>query len=270
LKKASTSTSFPAPEQGCPKNDELRFEAQAAVVIWRVRRFFVLLFLILLSLPAASGKNNDILHWSEGEPGCTFSADEDGLYRYGLWTNDFGIVMAVDADELRKASSRTEPAFAVLVTVRYRGKDSLMVDPDEMSLEFVKHDHDRHAAFVPDDLADKLQKDADELSGQIEREMREHPGTEAQEQSMLDDREKSVLAAIQFVKTRSLTATRLDPDHSQVSGWVFFSARSKWIGDWKKQEELILRIPLANRVVEFPFALPPSRGDLLLRRRPKE
>jgi hypothetical protein len=48
---------------------------------------------------------------------------------------------------------------------------------------------------------------------------------------------------------------------------VYFSASSKWIGGWKKQEEFILRIPVANRIIEFPFALPPSEGDLLLRRR---
>ena len=176
--------------------------------------------------------------------------------------------MAVDADELRKATSRTEAAFAVLVTVRYRGKGSLGVNPDEMSLEFVKHDHDRHAAFIPSDLAAKLEKDADELSQRIEGEMGRQREKETVQDSTLGEREKSIRAAIQFVKTQSLTVTRLDQDHSQVSGWVFFSAKSKWIGDWKKQEELILRVPLANRVIEFPFALPPSRGDLLLRLRP--
>ncbi len=39
------------------------------------------------------------LRWEEGQPGCTFSRDDDGKYRYGLWTADFGIVLAVDSQE---------------------------------------------------------------------------------------------------------------------------------------------------------------------------
>jgi hypothetical protein len=32
----------------------------------------------------------------------------------------------------------------------------------------------------------------------------------------------------------------------------------------------VLRVPLGNRIVEFPFSLPPSEGDLILRRRPEK
>jgi hypothetical protein len=53
-----------------------------------------------------------------------------------------------------------------------------------------------------------------------------------------------------------------------VDGWVFFSAQDKWIGDWKNPEEFVLRIPLEDRVLEFPFKLPPNQGDLILRKRP--
>lgn len=63
------------------------------------------------------------------------------------------------------------------------------------------------------------------------------------------------------------TRTRLDTTKSELTGWVFFSAKSKWIVDWKGQEQFGLRIPLAEHVIEFPFGLPPSRGDLILRRR---
>ena len=35
----------------------------------------------------------------------------------------------------------------------------------------------------------------------------------------------------------------------------------------KKQEEFILRVPLAGKMFEFPFRLPPSEGELILRRR---
>ena len=229
-------------------------------------------FALLVLLPATLlGKDEgSVLRWTEGLPGCTFSAGHDGLYRYGLWTDDFGIILAVDADELRKARSRTEPTFAVLLTVRYRGKESLTVNPTGMTLEFVKHDHDEHPALASSDLAAKLQKAADTFSTQVEREIRKHSEKKDQEESILEEQQKSIAAMIDFVRTQSLTATQLDPAHSEVSGWVFFAAHGKWIGDWKKQEEFVLRVPLANRTIEFPFALPPSQGDLLLRKRPDD
>jgi hypothetical protein len=50
---------------------------------------------------------------------------------------------------------------------------------------------------------------------------------------------------------------------------VLFSTKSKWTDDLQKQEEFVLRAPFENRIVEFPFSLPPSEGDLILRRRPQ-
>jgi hypothetical protein len=48
---------------------------------------------------------------------------------------------------------------------------------------------------------------------------------------------------------------------------VLFSTDSKWISGWKKQEELILRVPLEGKIFEFPFKLPPKPGEVMLRRR---
>lgn len=224
---------------------------------------------LALTVSSAFAKDADVvLRWTEGQPGCTFSADDDGLYRYGLWNEDFGVVMAVDADELRKTSRRTEPTFAVLLTVRYRGKDSMLVKPDGISLELVTHDHDIHAAIAPDDLSAALQRDADVFAQQTAREISKHPEKKSEEESLLHERQEDVQTAIEFLRTHSLRAIQLDPIHPEASGWVFFSAKSKWIGDWKRQEEFVLRVPLAHRTVEFPFALPPSQGDLILRRRP--
>jgi hypothetical protein len=233
----------------------------------------VLLHFVLLVLVSAVlfGKDEGtILRWTEGLPGCTFSAGDDGLYRYGLWTDDFGIILAVDADELRKARSRTEPTFAVLLTVRYRGNQSLTVNPDAVTLEYVKHDHDKHAALTPADLSARLQKDVDSFSAQLESEIKKHPERKTQEEAILQDRQKSIASMIEFLRTQSLNATQLNPTHSEVSGWVFFAASGKWIGEWKRQEELVLTIRLANRTIEFPFALPPSQGDVLLRKRPND
>src|SRR5580658_10807439 len=110
-----------------------------------------LLLAVLLVSAAQAGppgpdKAAPTLRWEEGQPGCTFSRDDDGKYRYGFWTADFGIVLAVDSQELEKAQGREQPIFALQLTVHYRGKNSLDVIPDKISLEFVKHYHDVHGA----------------------------------------------------------------------------------------------------------------------------
>ena len=207
------------------------------------------------------------LRWTDGQPGCTFSADDDGRYRYGLWTNDFGIVLAVDSQELQKASQRTEPIFALLLTLRYRGQGSLSLEPRAVTLEFVNHSRDLHPALDPGEIAVRFRSDSERFATTTERDIRKHPGKKAELESTLAEQQKSITEMLQFLDERSLRALRLDPSHAETSGWVYFSARSKWIGDWKKQEEFLLRVPLADQVIEFPFALPPSEGDLLLRRR---
>jgi hypothetical protein len=60
----------------------------------------------------------------------------------------------------------------------------------------------------------------------------------------------------------------LEPANPEVRGWVFFNTKSKWLGGWKAQEEFILRVPLAGKIFEFPFKLPPEKGELLLQKRP--
>jgi len=207
------------------------------------------------------------LRWTEGQPGCTFSADDDGRYRYGLWTKDFGIVMAVDSLELQKAGRRTEPIFTLLLTVRYRGKTSLSLDSHAITLEFVKHSRDLRPALNPVDVSTRFQADSERFAKATERDIQKHPEKKEELESALQEHQKNISDMLTFLNSRSLRNTQLDPTHSEASGWVYFSASSKWISGWKKQEEFILRIPVANQVGEFPFALPPSEGDLLLRRR---
>jgi len=239
------------------------------------RRLCGRLLLILLACASWSAATDNkqavpTLRWMESQPGCTFTQADDGKYRYGLWSDDFGVVVAVDAQELEKARRRLEPLFAVLVTVHYRGKDSLAVKTDDISLELVKHYHDVHISLDPDVLLTTLQSDVDVLSKATAREERKHPEKKAELESVLQSQQKSVEEMREFLRTQSLRPATLDSSHPEASGWVLFSVKSKWIGDWKKQEEFVLRIPVANRIVEFPFALPPSAGDFLLRRRPED
>jgi len=209
------------------------------------------------------------LRWEEGQPGCTFSRDNDGRYRYGFWTGDFGVVLAVDSQELEKVRRRAQPIFALLLTVHYRGKDSLDVTPGKIALEFVKHYHDVQSALDPDSLVIQQQKDADTLTEETEREIRRHPEKKEEKNATLAAREKDFAEMIEFLKNRSLRATTLDTGHLEASGWVLFSTKSKWIDGLRKQEQFVLRVPIRGRVVEFPFSLPPSEGDLILRTRPE-
>lgn len=229
-------------------------------------------FCVALILAAISAllNNGAVVRWTEGVQGCTFSADDDGLYRYGLWKDDYGIVMAVDADETRKATHRTEPTFAVLLTFRYRGKEAMEVDPKGISLEFVKHDHDVQAAIAPEVLTASLRRDADRVSEEMKREAGKHADRATDRLVSLVGEQKSIAETIDFLKANSLGRGRLDANRPELSGWVFFNAKSRWIGDWKKQEEFVLRVPLAGETIEFPFALPPSQGDFILRRRQKD
>jgi hypothetical protein len=220
------------------------------------------------AVPASPDKT-PIIRWEEGAPGCTFSRDDDGKYRYGLWTADFGIVLAVDSQELEKVRRRAQPMLAVLLTVVYRGQNSLDVTPGKITLEFVKHYHDVHTALDPANLATQERNDADALAEETEREIRKHPGNKEEKEASLAVREKDAAEMIEFLNTRTLHAMTVNSDHPDASGWVLFSSKSKWIDGLRKQEEFVLRVQLGHQVVEFPFSLPPSEGDLILRRRPE-
>lgn len=209
------------------------------------------------------------LRWTEGAPGCTFSQGDDGRYRYGLWTDDFGITLAVDSQELEKVRRRLEAFFAVFLSVRYRGRDSLDLRRDNISLEFVKHYHDVHRSLDPSELASRLQNDATALPTRAQREMQAHPEKKEETAAELHERQQDIAGMLEFLPKNSLQTATLRSENPEVTGWVFFDTKSKWIGELKKQEDLILRVPLGKRVIEFPFTLPPSEGDVILRRRPE-
>ncbi len=229
-----------------------------------------LLALMLTVVCSAGDKRADtsISRWEEGVPGCTFSRDDDGKYRYGFWTDDYGVVLAVDSQELEKTRRRSQPIFALLLSIHYRGKASLDVVPSNIRLEFVKHYHDVQSTLDPDRLAIEQQNDAKALTEGAERELHKHPEKKAEKEATLAARQEDTAEMIEFLKTRALRPITLDPSHPEVSGWVLFSTKSKWIDGLHKQEEFLLRVPVEDRVIEFPFSLPPSEGDLILRRRP--
>lgn len=207
------------------------------------------------------------VRWSEEQPGCTFSRGDDGKYRYGLWSGDVGIVLAVDAREVQIIRHRIEPIFGVLLTIRYRGADSLDASPDGITLQFMKHFKVVQSSLDSDDYTRKIQSDADALDDETRREVAKHPEKKQGREARLQDYQKSVNELIEFLGHNSLRPAHLDRANPEVSGWVFFNTKSKWLGGWKAQEEFVLRLPLGGNIFEFPFKLPPEAGELLLRKR---
>ncbi|HUO24250.1 MAG TPA: hypothetical protein VMU61_01210 [Candidatus Aquilonibacter sp.] len=207
------------------------------------------------------------VRWSENRPGCTFSTSQDGKYLYGLWSGDVGLTLAVDAREVQIIRHRIEPIFAVFLTVHYRGSQALDVSADEITLQFLRHFKVVQTSLDPDSYAAKVQNDADDLDHEIAREVAKHPDEKQAREGRLQDYQKSASELIEFLSQKSLRPARLNSGNPEVSGWVYFNTDSKWLGRWKTQEEFVLRVPLAGKVFEFPFKLPPKKGELLLRER---
>lgn len=207
------------------------------------------------------------VRWDETHPGCTFSRSDDGKYRYSLWSGDVAITVAVDSQELEKVRRRHEPFFGVLLAIRYRGQGSLELSTNNISLEFLKHFRVIQTSLDPDDFSDKVQKDADDLNDQIAHEVEKHPEQKEQKEDYMRAFLKDSAELTEFVGNNSLRPATLNAGNPETSGWVLFSTQSKWINGWKKQEEFVLRIPLEDKVFEFPFKLPLKPGDVILRKR---
>jgi hypothetical protein len=209
-----------------------------------------------------------VVRWSEEQPGCTFVRGDDGKYRYGLWSGDAGIILAVDAREVQIIRHRIEPIFGVHLTVRYRGAASLDESPEGITLQFMKHFKVVQPVLDPEGYVAKVQADADAADDETRREVAKHPEKKQAREARLQEYQKSVNELIEFLSRNSLRAVHLDRATPETSGWIFFNTESKWLGGWKAQEEFVLRVPLDGKIFEFPFKLPPAPGELLLQKRP--
>jgi hypothetical protein len=232
---------------------------------------FVLLWLCAGFAPnALAGKKKSalpVIRWSESGPGCTFDRGPDGMYRWGVWTSDLGITLAVDSQELEKAKKRIQQPMLVRLAFKYRGTKSVDITSNNMSLEFVRHSKVVITSLDPDDFTAHMQANTDELEHQTERELKKHPEKKDEKERLVQNYLKDATEFQEFLNKNALRDVKLDSGNTETTGWVGFSTRNKWIGEWKKQEQFVLRIPLEDRVVEFPFKLPPEEGDLILRER---
>ncbi len=219
---------------------------------------------------AASSKDKTkipAVRWEEGRPGCTFSRGEDGFYRYGLSYEDVAIILAVDSQELEKVHRRHERFFAVMLNVRYKGRGEAELAVEHATLQFMNHFQVIQTSLDPDNFSQKVQNDADELNRETARAVEKHPEQKEAKEATMRAFLKDSAELQEFLGKNSLRAINLSPGNPQASGWILFSASSKWIGPWKKQEEFTLRVPVGEKTFEFPFKLPPKIGEVLLRRR---
>jgi hypothetical protein len=208
-----------------------------------------------------------VVRWAEEHPGCTFSRGDDGKYHYDLWSGDVGVFLAVDARELQVIRHRNWPILGVFLTIRYRGAASLDTSSDAITLQFMKHFKVLQTSLDPDDYSQKIQSDADAFDDETRRAVAKHPEEKQVREARLQDYEKSANEMIEFLSAKSFRSAHLDRANAEVSGWVFFNTRTKWLGSWKTQEEFVFRLPLDGKVFEFPFKLPPEKHEFLLQKR---
>jgi hypothetical protein len=208
-----------------------------------------------------------ILRWSEGQPGCAFHASDDGTYRYALATDDFVVTLAMDAQELEKSRRRVEPVLGLFLSVRFLKQNPLPLAPDKITLEFVKHFHEKQVPLDSARLVANLQAREEKKTQTAARDIRKHPEKKDEIEAALKAQQQDISRMIEWIHTRTFQG--LPGQNLEVAGWLLFAARTRWIGELDRQEDFLLRIPLGNVVVEFPFTLPPSQGDIRLRARPQ-
>ena len=230
--------------------------------------------LLALSTCAFAGAKRLVptLRWTQGQPNCAVRAADDGHTYYDLAGGDFKITLAVDRQELEKIPHRAKPMLSVSLTFHFQGNGQFEVQQNRFTLEYVKHFQVVESSLDPDQMVKGLEDTIDDLTDEIERhQVKKHPEQKAAKETELQARLKDYTELMDFISTRALRpGTILDSANSSASGWVFFSIKNKWIGPWRRPEQFILRLPVENLIVEFPFELPPKFGNIELLHRPGE
>ena len=211
------------------------------------------------------------LRWIAGTANCSFREGDDGRTYYGITSGDFAVILAVDRQELEKIPHRARAMLGVFLTFQYQGREQFEVQQNRFTLEFTKHFQIVQTSLDPDGLLKTLQENVDDLTDEVERhQVKKHPEQKEQKETELQARLKDYTEMMDFISTRALRPTTLDGSNSLASGWVFFSIKNKFIGPWRRPEQFVLRLPVENLMVEFPFTLPSEPGKVILRHRPDD
>lgn len=222
----------------------------------------------LAALPGL-GKKKELpaVRWKAGAPGCEFQRGDDGRYRWRMVADDLDMTLLVDSQELSKSQHRLYKPLGVYMSVSYTGQGKFDF-PADLRMEFVRHHNVIETTLDPENFSRKMQNDVDTLVFDTERQIKKHPEKAEEKTNRAREFQKQVAEFIEFLSTQSLESTLLNPGNPEVHGWVFFGTqKSKWLGSWKSPEQFILRVWMKDKIWEFPFSLPPSEGDLILRKR---
>lgn len=206
------------------------------------------------------------VRWKSGNACCTLTRAADEKSNYGLRTSDLSVTVAVDPQELQLTRRRITHFLGVYVEARYEGTGSLVFDPGTATIEYASHYHVLKGSLDPDKFVERIETGAEEVSDEAGRQLEKHPEKGEKKEVVARAYQKDSAELVEFVNTKTMRSTTLSAGTPQVSGWILFGTDSRWIGKWKKREELIVRIPLSDRTLEFPFTLPPE-GDVSLKHR---
>jgi hypothetical protein len=222
------------------------------------------------TLSHAKKKQLPTVRWTADAPGCTFERTDDGHYRWIMTGNDLNVALVVDSQELTKSRGRFYHLLGAYVSVYYTGQGKFEF-PADVRVDFVRH-HDVLEAYEdPAELSNKLQNDIDTEVFETERQIKRNPKITEEKTARLREYEKVAAEFIEFLSTQALdpNTVMLNPGNPEAHGWVFFSTRNKWIGPWKEREDFIFSVWMKDKIWQFPISLPPTEGDLILRKPPE-
>lgn len=206
------------------------------------------------------------VRWTSGAAGCTFARGGDGRYRWTMTGNDVSVTLLVDSQELTKSRRRFYHLLAAYVSVTYTGQEKFEF-PADVRIDFVRH-HDVFEAYMdPTELTTKLQNDLDTFVFDGEREIKKNPKITEEKTARMREYQKEASEFIEFVASEGLepNTVMLSPGSPEAHGWVFFETKNKWIGPWKDREDFVISVYMKDKIWQFPFSLPPTEGDLILR-----
>jgi len=208
------------------------------------------------------------VRWTAGAPGCTFERRDDGTLLWTMRDKDLDVSLIVDSQELTKTKQRFYHPFALYVSVLYKGSGDFDF-PADLRLGFVRHHQLEEGYLDATEYQTKLQNDLDTEVFETERRIKKNPALKEQETARLQNYERIGAEFIDFLTTQSLEPATLNAGNPEVHGWVFFGTTNKWIGPWKDHEDFILEVRMKDKTRQFPFSLPPSPEDLILRKPPE-
>ena len=231
----------------------------------------VLLCLLSLNPLTAFPKNRAAtVRWTAGQACCEFHRDPNGNYRWRMKGDDLDVTLLMDSQVLPESQHRFYHVVALYMSFTYTGSGKLEF-PSDLRLEFERHHKVIVSAMDPDDLAIQLQNDIDTMVFDTERAIKKDAAKKEEKEARAREFQKEASEFIDFVSTKSLQPAILTPGNNEVHGWAFFRTdKNKWIGPWNPHEDFILRVWLKDRVLEFPFSLPPPEEDFSLRKRDED